>query len=82
MEYVRGVDLSRAIKEQGGLQEDQIRLIMAQVGLALNHLHRKGFIHRDIKVRMMHTESTSAFRLPGFDLRVNKGVGFGLTAHF
>ena len=50
MEYIPGVDLSRAIKRQRGLKEEQIRLIMAQLGLALNHMHLKGFIHRDIKV--------------------------------
>jgi len=33
-----------------GLEEDQARTILAEVSLGLIHLHRCGFVHRDIKI--------------------------------
>lgn len=32
-----------------GLNENQIKCIIYQAALALQHIHKKGYIHRDIK---------------------------------
>lgn len=50
MEYVCGVDLMRVVERSSFLPIDQVRLVMAQLILAVEHLHLKGFLHRDIKV--------------------------------
>ncbi|KAH7983817.1 hypothetical protein HPB52_014592 [Rhipicephalus sanguineus] len=50
MEYVCGVDLMRVVERAMFLPIDQVRFIMAQLILAVEHLHLKGFLHRDIKV--------------------------------
>ena len=47
----QGTDLTKLLKEAGGgFPADLVRLIALQIGLALQHLHFKGFIHRDVKV--------------------------------
>lgn len=50
MEYIRGIDVIHLLKVKGKLSEKLVRVIISQVGLALIHLHLKGFIHRDVKV--------------------------------
>lgn len=51
MEYIRGVDVIRLVNLSTRLSDHVVRVIMAQLGLALSHLHYKGFVHRDVKVR-------------------------------
>lgn len=51
MEYIRGVDVIRLVNLSTRLSEHFVRVILAQLGLALCHLHYKGFVHRDVKVR-------------------------------
>lgn len=49
MEYIRGVDLHKIVKAEGGLEEVFARHILFQLGEAVIHMHHRGFIHRDIK---------------------------------
>lgn len=50
MEYIRGVDVIRLLHLSTRLSDLLVRLILAQLGLALCHMHYKGFLHRDVKV--------------------------------
>jgi len=50
MEYIRGIDLQRAVDMGAGVPLEINKLVMAQLCCALQHLHMKGFIHRDIKI--------------------------------
>ncbi|XP_070379163.1 microtubule-associated serine/threonine-protein kinase 2-like isoform X6 [Dermacentor albipictus] len=63
MEYVAGVDLMRVLSREHYLEIDAVQIIMAQLILALQHMHCKGFLHRDIKVSNM-------LILPGGRLKV------------
>jgi serine/threonine-protein kinase len=49
VEYVDGVDLDKAIRENGPLDERLATAIFRQAAAALDHAHRKGMVHRDIK---------------------------------
>ncbi|XP_022710132.1 microtubule-associated serine/threonine-protein kinase 3-like isoform X2 [Varroa jacobsoni] len=49
MEYIRGCDLGKLLKVARSIPEDILRIIIAQLGEALEHMHTKGFIHRDVK---------------------------------
>ncbi|KAH9382585.1 hypothetical protein HPB48_010341 [Haemaphysalis longicornis] len=50
MEYIAGVDLMRVVTKEEYLDLEPVRVIMAQLILALEHMHLRGFLHRDIKV--------------------------------
>nr|XP_037276579.1 microtubule-associated serine/threonine-protein kinase 2-like [Rhipicephalus microplus] len=67
MEYVCGVDLMRVVERAMFLPIDQVRIIMAQLVLAVEHLHLKGFLHRDIKVSNMLMVPGGRVKLIDFD---------------
>ncbi|XP_077551429.1 microtubule-associated serine/threonine-protein kinase 3-like [Haemaphysalis longicornis] len=50
MEYIAGLDLMRVVTKEEYLDIEAVRIIMAQLILALEHMHLRGFLHRDIKV--------------------------------
>jgi eukaryotic-like serine/threonine-protein kinase len=49
MEHIDGQDLAAYIDERGQLPEDEALHYINQVGEALEYVHAKGFLHRDIK---------------------------------
>ncbi|XP_049522628.1 uncharacterized protein LOC119449148 [Dermacentor silvarum] len=53
MEYIAGLDLMRVVTKEEFLDVEAVRVIMAQLILALEHMHLRGFLHRDIKVSNM-----------------------------
>ncbi|XP_077551466.1 uncharacterized protein LOC144165224 [Haemaphysalis longicornis] len=67
MEYVCGVDLMRVVERSGFLPIDQVRIVIAQLILAVEHLHLKGFLHRDIKVSNMLMVPGGRVKLIDFD---------------
>lgn len=48
-EYVAGADLRRLSRSQGRLSLQQAAWIVMQAALGLDHAHRRGLIHRDVK---------------------------------
>src|SRR5580698_5306069 len=49
MDYLRGKSLEQLIKDSGAMPVDRCARIAVQVLSALDHAHRKGVIHRDLK---------------------------------
>jgi len=49
MEYVRGMSVREILNEQGVLAPAQVADVVLQVLAALDHAHRQGIVHRDVK---------------------------------
>ena len=49
MGYVRGESLADRLRREGKLSEEDGRRIFAEIADALDHAHRQGVVHRDIK---------------------------------
>lgn len=49
MEYVRGRDLARVLREDGPLPVDQAIAVVSAAADALAHAHAAGVVHRDVK---------------------------------
>ena len=49
VEYVPGIDLRRRVLEQGVLDYREAATLLAEIALALDHAHRRGVIHADVK---------------------------------
>ncbi|KAH6945537.1 hypothetical protein HPB50_008913 [Hyalomma asiaticum] len=67
MEYISGVDLMRVVTKANYLNIDHVQIIMAQLILALEHLHLRGFLHRDVKVSNMLIVPGARVKLIDFD---------------
>ncbi len=49
MQYVRGESLITILRRRGKLRFDECTQILRDIGLALEHAHANGIIHRDVK---------------------------------
>lgn len=49
MEYVEGIDLKDYIKKHGSLSYQEGLKIVKQIAGALEHAHKNGVVHRDVK---------------------------------
>ena len=49
MQYVRGESLIAILRRRGKLRFDECAQILRDIGLALEHAHASGIIHRDVK---------------------------------
>ena len=49
MQYVRGESLITVLRRRGKLRFDETAQILRDIGLALEHAHANGIIHRDVK---------------------------------
>ena len=49
MGYVRGESLAARLRRDGKLPEEEARRIVADLAEALDHAHRQGVVHRDVK---------------------------------
>jgi eukaryotic-like serine/threonine-protein kinase len=49
VEYVEGQDLDKLVRDRGPLSESLALAVFRQAAAALDHAHRKGMVHRDVK---------------------------------
>jgi serine/threonine protein kinase len=84
MEFLEGEELSKAISRGKPLPLPRIVRLLGQIGLALEHAHSYGFIHRDLKpdnVFLCATDSGAQVRLLDFgSVKLQMETGAKLTA--
>ncbi len=68
MEFLAGGELFFHLSKQGLLKEDTAQFYMAEIVLALEHLHSLGIIHRDLKPENLLLGSDGHVRLTAFGL--------------
>ena len=78
MGYVRGESLADRLRREGRLSEEEARRIFAEIADALDHAHRQGIVHRDIKPDNVLLEDESGRALLT-DFGVAKAVDKGET---
>jgi serine/threonine-protein kinase len=67
MEWVQGTDLSRYAQPARLLPEGLVLAIAARVALALDHAHRNGVVHRDVKpANVLFDPTTGAVKVADF----------------
>ena len=78
MGYVRGESLAARLRRDTRLGEDDARRILADLAEALDHAHRQGVVHRDVKPDNVLLDDESGRALLT-DFGVAKALGGGET---
>lgn len=73
MEYVEGETLKEIIRRQGPLPVDRIIHLGVQLADALEHAHRHGVVHRDVKPQNILVTADGRARIMDFGIAVAAG---------
>ena len=68
MDFVAGGDFFTLLSREGSVSEEQGRLFMAEIVLALDHLHKLGIVYRDLKPENVLLAEDGHIRLTDFGL--------------
>lgn len=74
MEHLEGGTLKECVMNRGGLGEEEVKDLVFQICMALNHLHEKGVAHRDFKLENLIFKDKERKKV--------KLVDFGLAREF
>lgn len=68
MEYVEGITLKNYLKERGPLSWEKAVDFAMQIASALQHAHRKGIVHRDIKPQNILVTKDETLKVTDFGI--------------
>jgi serine/threonine protein kinase len=54
MEFVPGGDFRTLLNNSGVLKEEHARFYISEMFVAMNEIHKMGYIHRDLKPEVWH----------------------------
>lgn len=90
-EYVQGVNLKELIRRNHGLRWDLAVPLMIQIALGLEHAHKRGIIHRDMKPQNVLVTPQMEAKVTDFGIArasiantitLTGGVAFGSVHYF
>jgi len=75
LDFIDGGDLffhlcRRQMKKKRGFSESEIRILLSEVFLGVEHLHKHGFIHRDLKIENIMLNRDGHLKLVDFGLAI------------
>lgn len=68
LDYVNGGDLHHHLKKKSRFNEKEARFYAAELILALDYLHERGFIYRDLKPENILVDADGHIKLTDFGL--------------
>ena len=68
MPFVRGGELYRFFKARRRFKEKEVTFYAVQIALALGYLHRKGIVHRDLKLENILVDMDGYLKIIDFGL--------------
>lgn len=68
LDYLRGGDLFTRLNNEVMFTEEDVKFYLAELALALNHLHSLGIIYRDLKPENILLDSAGHINLTDFGL--------------
>lgn len=68
LEYMPGGDLSRLLCENVYLSENEAKFYLAEIVLAVEHLHKFNIVHRDLKPENIVLDGKGHLKLTDFGL--------------
>lgn len=68
LDFLRGGDLFTRLSKEVMFTEDDVKFYLAELALALDHLHHLGIIYRDLKPENILLDSTGNIKLTDFGL--------------
>ena len=74
MEYIEGQSVKDLIENQGKMRHTEINRLFPQILLALQHVHKAGFVHRDIKPSNFMLSTDGTIKLADFGIAKDKNV--------
>lgn len=82
MGFVRGESLADRMRRDGKLPEEDARRILVEIAGALDHAHRLGVVHRDVKPdNVLLEDATGRALLTDFGIAKTMSHGETLTQH-
>jgi hypothetical protein len=68
MEWMKGGDFKQLLEDNGYLEQDVVQFYAAELVLAIDYLHSKGVVHRDLKPDNILIDSRGHLKLTDFGL--------------